>query len=141
MLNRVIRDLGDPKIVTLVVDATGCGQPFIEILRKQKMGVLIAPIGITSGGTGSYHAGIQRVPKKDLMSGANYVLVSQALAAQPGMPGLKELKEEMEAYRVRTSRSGNDTFRTSDKDDLVMAFALAAWRARPFLPRAQEPPS
>ena len=42
----------------------------------------------------------------------------------------------MEAYRVRTSRAGHDSFRSNEKDDLVMAFALASWRARPFLPRA-----
>ena len=135
-LHRVIRDLGDPKIVTLVIDATGCGQPFVELVRKQKMGALISAIGITSGGSGSYSGGIQHVAKKDLISGANYVMASRALAAQNGMAGLKELKEEMEAYCVRTSRAGHDSFRSNEKDDLVMAFALASWRARPFLPRA-----
>jgi hypothetical protein len=34
-----------------------------------------------------------------------------------------------------TSGSGHQTFITSSTDDLVMAFALAAWQARKFLPK------
>ena len=136
MLNRIIRDLGDPRDVTLYLDATGCGQPFLEILRRHRLGVLIAPVAITSGGIGSFSHGIERVPKKALLANANYILMSKCLAAgQPGMAGLKELREEMEAFRVRTSRTGYDSFRTGQSDDLVMAYALAAWKARQYLPR------
>ncbi len=139
-LNRIVRDLGDPRDVTVLVDATGCGQPFLDILRKQRIGALILPIGITSGAVGSYASGIERVPKKDLMSNAGYVLMSQSLSGQPGMAGLKELRAEMEAFRVRTSRAGSDTFRSSHSDDLVMAFALAVWKTRCFIPRPAEAP-
>ena len=66
-LHRVVRDLGSPVHTTVTVDATGCGRPFLDIIRKQKMGVLILPAGITSGGFGSYASGIERVPKKDLL--------------------------------------------------------------------------
>ena len=55
------------------------------------------------------------------------------------MAGLKELREEMEAYRVRTSRAGGDSFRTSQRDDLVMAFALCVWKVRGALPKPGEP--
>ena len=135
ILNRMLRDLGDPRDVSLFVDATGCGQPFLEILRRQKMGVLIKPVAITSSGTGSFSSGIERVPKKALMSNANFILASGCLSGEPGMAGLKDLREEMEAYRVRTSRSGNDSFRSGQTDDLVMAFALAVWRVGPYLPK------
>jgi hypothetical protein len=137
-LNRVVRDLGDPRHISLTVDATGCGQPFLDLIRKQRMGVAILPIGITSGGHGSYSGGIERAPKKDLIANANYILMSTCLSGTPGMAGLKDLREEMEAYRVRTSRAGNDTFRTGHSDDLVMAFTLAVWRVRPFLPAPSE---
>ncbi len=133
-LNRIVRDLGDLRDITLIVDATGCGQPFAETLRKHKLGCLILAVGITSGVTGSYSNNIERVPKKTLLAAANFVLMSRALTAWKGMAGLAELREEMEAYRVHTSRAGSDSFRTSQKDDLVMAFALAAWKARQFLP-------
>ena len=140
-LHRVIRDFGDPRPITLVVDATGCGQPFVDLLRREKMGVLILPVAITSGGFGSTSAtnGTITAPKKDLLSSANYLLSSGVLAAQPGLAGFKELKEEMEAYRVRTSRNGYDSFRSSFKDDLVMAFSLASWRARQYCPRTPNP--
>ncbi len=86
--------------------------------------MLISPIALTSSGTGSFSHGIERVPKKALMTNANCVLGSASLTAEAGLAGLKELREEMEAYRVRTSRSGNDSFRSSQHDDFVMAFAL-----------------
>jgi hypothetical protein len=133
-LNRIARDLAEPRHVTVLVDATGCGQPFVDILKQHHLGVLVTPIGITSTGTGSYSNGIERVSKKALLAAANYVMMSQSLVAEPGMAGLAELREEMESFRVHTSRSGNDGFRSGQKDDLVMAFALAAWRARQFLP-------
>ena len=133
-----MRDLGNPVHTTVTVDATGCGQPFVDIIRREKMGALVLPVAITSGGFGSYAAGIDRVPKKDLLANANYVLTSRHLSGEPGMAGLKDLREEMEAFRVRTSRAGNDGFRTGQTDDLVMAFALAVWCVRPFLPRPSE---
>jgi len=135
ILNRMLRDLGDIRNTTLLVDATGCGQPFLEILRRQKMGVLVKPVAITSSGTGSFSSGIERVPKKALMSNANFILASRCLSGEPGMAGLKDLREEMEAFRVRTSRAGNDSFRSGQTDDLVMAFALAVWRVGTYLPK------
>ncbi len=48
-----MRDLGDPRDITLLVDATGCGQPFLDILCKQRTVALILPIAITSGVAGS----------------------------------------------------------------------------------------
>jgi hypothetical protein len=101
------------------------------MLRRERMGVLIVPVCITSGGsvTGDH------VPKRDLMYNANYTLNSRVLSGEPGLAGVKELREEMDAYRIRTSRAGTNSFRTAQKDDLVMAFALAVWRIRSYLPR------
>ena len=133
-LKRIMGEFGDVRDITLLVDATGCGQPFIDILRKHQLGVLLSPISITSGGTLSYANGFQRVPKKDLVSAANYVLSSGALKIPPTLSGLDEFRQEMDAFRVKPSHSGSPTFRSSQTDDLVMAFCLAAWKARQFLP-------
>lgn len=65
---------------------------------KQRIGALILPIAITSGAAGSYARGIERVPKKDLMSNAGYILMSQSLSGEPRMAGLKELRAVMEAF-------------------------------------------
>ncbi len=136
LLNRMVRDLGDPRDITMIVDATGCGQPFLEILRRQDMKVLISAVSITASGPGSFSHGIERVSKKALMANANYALMSKCLSGEPGMSGLKALREEMEAYRIRTSRAGHDSFRSGQSDDLVMAYALAVWKARVYLQRA-----
>ena len=133
-LKRIIGELGDPRDITLLLDATGCGQPFVDILRRHQLGVLLSPISITSGGAVSYANGFQRVPKKDLVSAANYVLSSGALKIPPTLSGLDEFRQEMDAFRLKPSRSGSPTFRSSQSDDLVMAFCLASWKARQFLP-------
>ena len=135
VLNRMLRDLGDPRDISLFVDATGCGQPFLDILYRQKMGALVKPVAITSGGTGSFSSGIERVPKRALMANANHILGSRCLTGQPGMAGLKDLRDEMDAFRVKTSRAGHDSFRSAQTDDLVMAFALAVWKLGWYLPK------
>ena len=37
-LERILGELGDVRDITLLVDATGCGQPFIDILCKHRLG-------------------------------------------------------------------------------------------------------
>ena len=104
-LKRTMSELGDVRDITLLLDATGCGQPFVDILRKHQLGVLLSPIAITSGGVPSYANGFQRVPKKDLVSAANYVLSSGALKIPPTLSGLDAFRQEMDAFRFKTSAS------------------------------------
>ncbi len=59
---------------------------------------------------------------------------SDCLRLSSSLSGLKELREEMEAYRPKISSSGQDRYTTATTDDMIMAFALAAWLARKFLP-------
>ena len=37
-LNRIARDLVDPRHITVLVDATGCSQPFVDKTRLALMG-------------------------------------------------------------------------------------------------------
>ncbi|MCC6538581.1 MAG: hypothetical protein IT162_13580 [Bryobacterales bacterium] len=132
---------GGTRDITLLVDATGVGQPFLDILRKHDLGVHLMPIAITSGGHQTYSNNIQRVPKRDLIQSANLILGSEVMRFEPSLNGLKELREEMEAYRVKTSASGHERYTTATTDDLIMAFALAAWQARKFLPAPDGTPA
>ncbi len=132
---------GGTRDITLLVDATGVGQPFLDILRKHELGVHLIPIAITSGGHQTFSNSIQRVPKRDLIQSANHLLGSEFMRFDPSLNGLKDLREEMEAYRVNTSASGNERYSSSTTDDMVMAFALAAWQARKFLPAPDGTPA
>jgi len=69
------------------------------------------------------------------MAAANYVMVSQSLVVEPGMAGLAELREEMESFRVYTSRAGSDGFRSGQKTTL-------SWRSPwpPGKPANSSPP-
>jgi hypothetical protein len=138
-LKRIVQELGDVRDVTLIVDATGCGQPFMDILRRHQLGVLLLPIAITSGGSVTYANNVQRVPKRDLTSAGNYILTSGVLKVPPTLAGLELFREEMDAYRVKTSPSGSTSFRSSETDDLVMAFCLASWKARAVIPIQANP--
>ena len=133
-LNRIARDLAEPRHITVLVDATGCGQPFVDILKQHHLGVLVTPIGITSTSTGSYSNGIERVSKKALLAAANYVMMSQSLVAEPGMAGLAELREEMESFRVHTSRSGNDGFPQRPKGRPGNGLRLSCMESPPISP-------
>lgn len=70
-LRPAIRLLPNTKDVTLVLDATGCGAPFLDILRKERLDVLEMPVMITSAGLPSYSTGTHRISKTDLMGSLN----------------------------------------------------------------------
>jgi hypothetical protein len=47
------------------------------------------------------------------MYNANCTLNSKVLSGEPGLAGVSELREEMDAYRICTSRAGANSFSTA----------------------------
>ena len=106
---------------TLVVDASGVGNPVVELLRKAALGCTLAPVLITAWGRPHQGAGGQElVPRRDLLTNLRILLERKLLKIPVGLHDRMALVEEL--VRVR-DRSG------SKHDDLVMAAALACWRA------------
>ncbi len=132
-LRSAIRLLPNAKDVTLVLDATGCGAPFLDILRKDRLGVLQMPVMITGSGLPSMTAGTHRISKTDLMSSLNYVITSPDFKINAPAADHHAVTSELQNIRMLSSANGTTRFTTSEKDDLVMAFALAAWPARKYL--------
>jgi hypothetical protein len=124
----------DPKRVdepppVLVVDETGVGAPVVEMIREAltKAGVaggLIA-ITITAGGAVSQvvgQAGRWRVAKKVLASVLVTLFQSRRLNVAK-LPETETLLKEAQAFSVKITPAGNETFeswRESDHDDLVL---------------------
>ena len=113
----------------LAVDATGVGAPVVDMLRAARLGCDLTPVVITGG-----ERGVSRwsVPKRDLMAEVQVML-------ENGQLRVGRLKETGRLVRelVDMKRSVNATGRVrmgadgyGEHDDLVIALALACWRAK-----------
>jgi hypothetical protein len=116
----------------LVVDATGVGRPVVEMIRAAGL----APIGVT------ITAGIDelekarddwRVPKRTLAARMQVVLQEGRLKIAAGMALTPVLTQELQNFRAKinigTGAEGFEAWREADHDDLVLAAAVAVWRA------------
>jgi hypothetical protein len=118
---------------TLVMDATGVGAPVLEMLRLANLGCRIVPVNLTGGGRESQSDGVWNVPKRDLIIGLVTMLEKKELALSMRVPSARVLDKELAGMESRVTRSGQLSFgawREGEHDDLVMAAALACWRAR-----------
>lgn len=115
----------------LVVDATGVGRPVLDTMREKGM----RPIGITiTGGVDAIEKEWDdvRVPKRSLAATMQVVLQSGRLKIAADMELTPLLTRELENFKVKININGSEAFeawREQDHDDLVLAAALAVWRA------------
>jgi hypothetical protein len=126
----------------LVVDATGVGAPVVELLQGPS-GVRgacpVVPVVITGGMSASLAAagtsgGCSRVPKRDLMEGLQVAFETRRLGVAQGLRCWPMLQQELREMRVqRSSKSGASQY-GGKRDDLVLALALAWWRAEQYRP-------
>jgi hypothetical protein len=105
---------------TVIVDATGVGAPVVDALRDADLGCELTPVTITGGARASSAQAGWNVPKKDLTAAAQLALSEGGLAIAAGLRPRRVFVEEL----MNFGRGG------SVHDDLVMAVALACWKAR-----------
>ncbi len=118
---------------TLAIDQTGVGRHVVD--RFHATGRLsILPITITSGNQATpsppEHGYGWHVPKKLLVSTVQILLQSRRLEIAPKISEAAVLVKELQNFKVKVSVSANETFeawREGDKDDLVLAVAMACW--------------
>lgn len=115
----------------LVVDGTGVGVAVLEQFD-------LAHIPYTSvsihGGEATIQEGNKwRVPKKALVAVLQVAAQNRTLTVEPPtMPYARELRHEMGNFRHTITAAAHDTYaawRESDHDDLVLALAIACWKA------------
>ena len=79
-------------------------------------------------------AGIAGVPKRDLVGCLQILLQSGRLKIARTLPHAETLKTEMLNFRVKiniaTAHDSYEAWREGDHDNLVLAAALAAWKAQ-----------
>jgi hypothetical protein len=117
----------------LIVDKTGVGVAVTDLLKERRLGhiaVTISGLGqkVNRHGTKEYS-----VPKQDLVSALEVPFHKGTLKVAKGLEGWPKLREELLNFRRKqntvTAHISYEHWRESDHDDLVLAAALACWKA------------
>ena len=122
----------------LVVDATGVGEPVVDLLRRARLGCEICAVTITGGEHARANGlaaagGGWSVPKQDLIAAVQVLLEHDELRISRNMRDWGWLVRELldiqsTARSTGRARLGADGW--GQHDDLVIALALACWRAK-----------
>jgi hypothetical protein len=121
-----------PRGAELVVDMTGVGRPVFEMFERDGL----RPVGvqITAGldETLGEHRREHRVPKITLVSRLQAALHAGELKFAAGLAEEGALRQELGDFRMRFTDAGRAQFgaREGRHDDLVLALAVALWRAQ-----------
>ena len=115
----------------VAVAATGVGRAACEMLRAH--GLEFDAVTITAGETHNYTDGFHRVPKRDLIGALQVSLESGWLRIASGLELAETLRSELLNFRMKVNiATGHDSYeawREGDHDDLVLATAMACWKA------------
>ena len=132
VVSHVTHMLGLPPLrgnAELVIDYTGVGRPVFDMF----VGRGVAPIGVTiTAGEATSHEGlVWRVPKITLISRIQALLHDGRLKIHKDLPEAAALVGELQDFRADVTDSGYWKFgaRAGKHDDLVLALAIALWRA------------
>lgn len=133
---RVLQLLGTPPLSTLgaflVIDATGVGQPLVDMFREAGLTKEEAVAVLIHGGSQvTWPRGAVGAPKRDLVSAVQRVLAEGRLHISTSLAHTDTLVKELENFKVTinptTAHDSYSAWREADHDDLVLAVALACW--------------
>jgi hypothetical protein len=116
----------------LAIDATGVGAPVVDLFKREKINAELRPIQIVGGANVSEEFGMTRVPKRDLVSVVQVGLQNKTLKIAAGLELSETLSRELQNFTVKITDAANDVYgawREGTHDDLVLAVALAVWKA------------
>ncbi len=128
--------LGHGDSCQLVVDATGVGKPVVDMLHPSGLGCWMTAVTITSGDKQHARSGegsSMNVPKQNLMAGLQLALDQEELRIAKKMPSAGTLTRELLDVRMARREFGGNQYGAEGAgkhDDLVIALALAVWRAK-----------
>ncbi len=118
----------------LAVDATGVGAPVVDMLRAARLGCEMAAVTITGGEQAASDRGTAwSVPKRDLMAGVQVLLEQGELKIARGLRETGSAGAGADGCAVDGEGSGRVRLGADgcgEHDDLVIALALACWRAK-----------
>jgi hypothetical protein len=116
----------------LCVDATGVGAPVVDLFRRERINAELVPIQIVAGANVSEESGTFRVPKRDLVSVVQVGLQNRMLKIAATLDLAETLSRELQNFTVKITDAANDVYgawREGTHDDILLAVALAVWKA------------
>jgi hypothetical protein len=118
-----------PAGTELVIDLTGVGRPVFDMFVYRG----ISPLGvqITAGTSETRDGAVCGVPKLTLVSRLQALLHEGRLKILRELAEAETLVRELQDFRIEFTATGHLTFnaRRGKHDDLVLALAIAVWRA------------
>jgi hypothetical protein len=113
----------------LVIDFTGVGRPVFEMFVYS--GIYPTGVVITGGMTETQDGPTCSVPKLNLVSRLQALLHEGRLKILRELDEAETLVRELQDFRMEFTAAGHLTFnaRSGKHDDLVLALAIAVWRA------------
>lgn len=106
-------------------DATGVGQPVVDLLAESGLGV--TPVYFTHGDRRTEEQGRVVLGKAWLVSRLQALFQTRRIALPRDHPEAEALRDELMTYEIKVSPDANDrygAFRTGTHDDLVTAVGL-----------------
>jgi hypothetical protein len=115
--------------IQVVIDETGVGRPVCDLFRSA--GVTFLGVNITAGNEERIERDRAYVPKITIISLMQALLHEARLHLHSELAEAENLRRELENFNVRYTDAGRMTFAAggSNKDDMTLALALAAWRS------------
>ena len=139
VVDLIRRTVQHPKLwrqCRLAVDATGIGAPVVDMMRgaaaNGQWGCDVSAVVITAGERASKQGNRWSVPKRDLLAGVQMLLERGEMRIAKEMKNLGTLMTELQDMERWESGSGKVRMGAEgagQHDDLVIALALACWRA------------
>lgn len=136
---RVMKLVKNPKMMgpcEVVVDATGVGGAVLDMMRAAWPGGRLVPVTITGGNAAVRSGTAWSVPKRDLVVGLQVMFEKGEVRIAGNVPEQGKFLKELMGMRVKVSAAGRDSYgsrREGEHDDLVLAVAMACWRAKTFV--------
>lgn len=128
----MMRDPGLSSDGVLILDETGVGRPFRQMLEAEGL----HPVGITiTGGMEEMErdGNTFSVPKKNLVSSLILLFQSGKLKISPGLEYARVFEDELRDFHYKidkkTANISYEARHDATHDDLVMSAALATWYA------------
>jgi hypothetical protein len=117
----------------LIVDRTGVGVAVTDLLKERRLNYIAVTITGLGQKVNRHSTKEYSVPKQDLVSALEVSFHKGTLKVAKGLPGWPKLREDLLNFRRKqskvTAHISYEHWRESDHDDLVLAAALACWKA------------
>ena len=130
IVSRVESLHGQLRRPTVVLDGTGVGKAAVELFRRSNFDLSV--FTLMAGDQMVQEGRSYRIPKRDVISTTQVLLQTGRLKIARSLPHASLLARELVNFRfkvgVKASEDALD-WRDGPDDDLVLALAIAAWRA------------